>query len=169
MARTCGNSSTKKRSTKGPKEAASALNRARHKNPPSLPPPNQFVAFSIATEATTPSSPLLPRRIKKKAKAFKLIKDASDLSSADTFPSGPNLPLPKSPLGSLLKSKGSPSVAIAGADTTPAQPSSPVASPISPPLNPKPSSLKVKDKGKAIGFPLRYSHENSYSNYFFDF
>ena len=68
---------------------------------------------------------------------------------------------------------GSPTVAIASVATTPTkqlnQPSSSVASPISSPTKPKPSSSKAKNKGKVVAFPPRYSHENSYSNYFFEF
>ena len=98
-----------------------------------------------------------------------MTKNTSELSSAGTLPSGPNSPLSKSSLGSPVKLKGSPSVAIAGVDTTPVKPSDqptlPVAIRIS---NPKPSSSKAKDKGNAVASPPTYSHDNSYSNYFFD-
>ena len=88
-----------KRSNKGPKAAATASKRARSETPLTLPPANQLVADFVAIEATTHSSPLIPKGLKKKAKAVKPTKDAFDLFLSDTLPSGPNSPLPKSSLG----------------------------------------------------------------------
>ena len=124
------------------------------------------MAASVATEAMARSSPPIPKGSKKKAKEVKPTKDASNFSSIDTLPSGPNSPLPKSPLGSLVKLVGS--LSVATAPKSPTKPSSPVASPISKPTNPKPSSSKAKDKGKAVASSPRYSDDNSYTHYFYE-
>ena len=162
-----------KRSDKVPKVVTTASKQARSETPPTPPLTSQLVVSFIATVAITRHSPPIPKGLEKKAKAIQPTKDASDLSSEDTLPNDPKSPLPKSSLGSLAKSMVSPSVATTRADTTAAKPlaqsSSPVAMPISLPSNPKPSSSKAKDKGKVVASSPMYSHENSYSHYFYEF
>ena len=94
------------------------------------------------------------------------MKDLFQSTSTETLPSGPNSPLPKLPLSS-------PSLVTSGVAATPTeqptQPSSLVTTPSSPPKNPKPFSSKSKMKGTGVGSPPRYSPENAYYNYFFEF
>ena len=131
------------------------------------------LASSIKIEAMKTTPLPVPKGMRQKARATKPTKDLSQLTFDETLPSGPNLPLPKSPHSLPSKMVGSLSIATSGVVATPteqpAQASSPIATPSSPPKNLKPSSSKSKKKGKVVASPPRYSPENAYSNYFFEF
>ena len=130
------------------------------------------MASSVVVEATKPSSPPVPKGMRQKAQAVKPLKDLSDATSLDTLLSRPTSPLPKSHLSSPSKTMGSPSATTSGAVVTPAkqQTKSPfIVTPTSPPTSPKPSASRNKKKEKVVASLPRYSHENSYSNYFFKF
>ena len=106
--KTCGGSSTKNRSSDDPKVVASTSKLVRREPSLSLPPAVQVVASSVATEATTPFYPSVPKGMRRKARAIKPLKDLSYLNSLETLLSGPNSPLPKSPLSLPSKMMGSP-------------------------------------------------------------
>ena len=165
MVKTRGGSSAEKRTGVDSKAATFASKRPRKEASPS--------PSFVATEATK-STPLpIQKGVRQKARASKPLKDLSKSTSLEMLMSGPNSPLPKLPLSSPSNTVGSPSGVISGAAATstkqPAQPSSPVATPSPPHHSQKPSSSKPKKKGKVVGSPPRYSLENSYSKYFFEF